>query len=115
MSLRLADQVGYDARDPSAGAPEACHVRMLGGFQVSVGDRGITASEWRLKKAASLVKLLALAPQHRLHREQVVNILWPDLAPKAAANNLRYALHNARRVLGDAPGTASFCLALHNG
>ena len=88
---------------------------MLGGFRVSVGDRSIADGESRLKKAAALVKLLALAPQHRLHREQVVDVLCPDLAPKAAVSNLRCALHNARRILGHTLNTASWCLPVRNG
>ena len=32
---------------------------------------------WARRQAASLVKLLALADAHRLHREQVVEELWP--------------------------------------
>jgi predicted ATPase len=46
------------------------------------------------------VKLLALAPAHRLHREQLIATLWPDGEPSAAANNLHQALHVARRRLG---------------
>jgi DNA-binding SARP family transcriptional activator len=115
MRLWQAAQVKYDVQGTSDGVREACRVRLLGGFQVSVGDRSIAESEWRLKKAAALVKLLALAPQHRLHREQVVDVLWPGLGPKAATNNLRYALHNARRILGHTPSIASWCLPLRNG
>ena len=48
---------------------------MLGGFRVSVGFRVVEATSWRIRKAATLVKLLALAPGHRLHREQVTNLL----------------------------------------
>jgi DNA-binding SARP family transcriptional activator len=47
-----------------------------------------------------LIKLLALAPAHRLHREQVMDTLWPDLSPEAAAANLRKATHFLRRALG---------------
>ena len=72
-------------------------VRLLGGFGVSVGRRIVRQDAWRLKKAAALVKLLAEG--HRLHQEQVVEHLWPDLAPKAASNNLRQALYAARRAL----------------
>ena len=72
---------------------------MLGGFRVSAGSRIIEDGEWRLRKAAGLVKLLALAAGHRLHREQVIDALWPELGPKAASNNLRQALHAARRTL----------------
>ncbi|MGH3146817.1 MAG: BTAD domain-containing putative transcriptional regulator, partial [Rubrobacter sp.] len=74
-------------------------VWLLGRFEVSVGSRIIKEDEWRLRKATSLVKLLTLAPGHRLHREQVLDLLWPDLKPTAAANNLHQTLHVARRTL----------------
>ena len=81
-------------------------VWLLGGFRLSVGSTTVDDDRWRLRKAASLVKLLALAPGHRLHREQAMDLLWPDLGRKAASNNLRQALHAARKAL-DATGTAS--------
>ncbi len=74
-------------------------IRLLGGFSVSVGSRVIGAGEWRLKKVRSLIKLLALAENHRLHREQIMNRLWPDLDMKSAINNLHRALHFARAAL----------------
>ena len=46
------------------------------------------------------MKLLALARGHRLHRDQAMDVLWRDLAPAAAANNLHQAVHVARRALG---------------
>lgn len=79
--------------------PEPIRVRLLGGFRVSMGVRGIPEKAWRLKKAAVLIKLLALAEGHRLHREQVMEYLWPTLAPEAASNNLRQAIYAARRAL----------------
>jgi predicted ATPase/DNA-binding SARP family transcriptional activator/DNA-binding CsgD family transcriptional regulator len=82
--------------------PEAVRVWLLGGFRVSVGSRTIQQNEWRLKKAASLVKLLALAPGHRLHREQAMDLLWPDSSTRAASNNLRQVLYGARRILDPA-------------
>ena len=54
---------------------------------------------WRLRKARSLVKLLALSPDHSLHREQAMEALWPEREPQAAANNLRQALFVVRRAL----------------
>jgi len=87
---------------------------MLGGFSVSVGAKTIEESEWRLRKAAGLVKLLALEPGHRMRPEQLMDVLWPELDERAQANNLRYALHHARRTLALAsdPDTASRLLAL---
>src|SRR3712207_5313292 len=80
-------------------ALDPLRVRLLGGFKVSVGSRTIERSEWRLRKAAILVKLLALSPGHRLHREQAMDLLWPDSGRQAASNSLRKTLHGARRTL----------------
>ena len=75
-------------------------MRLLGDFEVTVDDRPVSIDSWRSRRAADLVKLLALEPRHRLHREQVMEILWPDLDVDAAAANLRKAVHYARRAMG---------------
>jgi predicted ATPase/DNA-binding SARP family transcriptional activator len=80
------------------------HIRLLGDFEIRIGERVIPDDVWKLRKAAGIVKMLALEPTHRLHREQILDTLWPDLDPDAAANNFRYALHTARRIL-DSGGT----------
>ena len=85
----------------------AVRIGLLGGFSVSVGDRKVDESAWRLRKAASLMKLLALAPGHRLHRERAMDLLWPELGLRAASNNLRQTLHVARRTLHPDPQIAS--------
>jgi DNA-binding SARP family transcriptional activator len=79
-------------------------IRLLGGLEVTVGDRLVAADAWRLRKAKTLVKLLALARGQRLHREALVAVLWPDRDVASATNNLHQALYSARRVLGGAPG-----------
>ena len=78
---------------------EVVRVELLGGFRVTVGSRVVAEDSWRLRKAAALVKLLALEPNHRLHKEQAMDLLWPRLGPRSAANNLHRTLHSARRVL----------------
>jgi predicted ATPase len=75
-------------------------VRLLGGFGAVVDDVAVGDGAWRLRKARQLVKMLALAPGHRLHREQVLDLLWRDREPGAALNNLHQAVHAARRALG---------------
>jgi predicted ATPase/DNA-binding SARP family transcriptional activator/DNA-binding CsgD family transcriptional regulator len=84
---------------PGGIGPEAVRVCLLGGFRVRVGERAVGSGGWRLKKAASLVKILALSKDHRLHREQAMDLLWPELDVTAATNNLRQALHVARKTL----------------
>jgi DNA-binding SARP family transcriptional activator len=78
-------------------------IGLLGRFVVRVDGQPVPDAAWRHKRAAELVKVLALAGGHRLHCEQVTDLLWPDLAPDAAAANLRKAVHFARASLGAAP------------
>ena len=80
-------------------------IELLGGFRVTSGVGAVPDAEWRRRKPAALVKLLALAPRHRLHREQVMDVLWPELSPAPAAANLRKALHYARHALARDDGS----------
>jgi predicted ATPase/DNA-binding SARP family transcriptional activator len=89
------------ALTPVTGQACAADVRisLLGGFSVRVAGQPVTRS-WRLNKAKTLVKVLALAPDHRLHRDRVVHFLWPDVGARVAANNLHQVLHAVRGALG---------------
>lgn len=89
---------GGDATLP---APVRVSIQLLGEFRVTIDGRIIPADAWRRERAAALVKRLALAPGHRLHREQALDLFWPELEAEAAGANLRKAVHFARRVLGE--------------
>ena len=77
---------------------------LLGGFAVSVDDVRLPDDAWSRQAPAALVKLLALAPGHRLRREQVIDALWPDLLVDRAAPRLHKAAHYARTALGVSDG-----------
>jgi DNA-binding SARP family transcriptional activator len=76
------------------------HVTLLGGFSVAIDGVPTEARGWAHRSAATLVKILALAPGHRLHRERVMDLLWPDEAPTRSAPRLHKAAHFARRATG---------------
>lgn len=75
-------------------------ISVLGGFEVALDGRPVEPSAWPRNRARAVVKLLALAVGHRLHREQVIEVLWPDLGHDAGSGNLRKAIHFARRAIG---------------
>ena len=54
------------------------HVTLLGRFAVTVGGVPVAEAGWKRRHAAAVVKVLALAPGRRLHREQVIAIGVPD-------------------------------------
>ena len=89
-------------------------IRLLGGFAV-LRDGVPLTGPWRTEKARTLVKLLALAPDQLLHRDQALEYLWPELDPAAAANNLYFTLHAARRMLDAAGGTGATSLIFRAG
>ncbi len=76
-------------------------IQLLGRFEVRVDGRPVPAPAWRHRRAASLVKLLALASGHRVNRGQVIEALWPHLSPEGGERNLHKAIHLARKGIGD--------------
>src|SRR6266542_4373914 len=76
-------------------------IQLLSRFSVAVDGVPISGDAWRSRRAADVVKLLALAPAHRMNRTEVMEALWPESDPEAAGTNLRKALHFARLATGD--------------
>src|SRR5947207_843577 len=98
--MALVDVQHSTSRNGSTiGPAEQLRICLLGQFSVSTGARTVDEGGWYLRKAKSLVKLLSLAPDHRLHRGQIIDVLWPELDPEAGTNNLHKVLHIARRAL----------------
>jgi DNA-binding SARP family transcriptional activator len=75
-------------------------ITLLGGFGVAVDGTPTPDRGWTRRSAAALVKVLALAPGHSLHREQVMDLLWPDESPARSAPRLHKAAHFARQGAG---------------
>ncbi len=76
-------------------------LRLLGGFGIEIDGRVLDESAFVRRQAASLVKLLALADGHRLHREQVIDALWPASDVAEAAPRLHKVASYVRTATGD--------------
>ncbi len=85
-SARRAHQVLGSER-PFQGVPMRVDIRLLGGFEVLVDGVPLPDDAWARQAPAALVKLLALAPGHRLRREQVIDaaLAGPARRPRGAA------------------------------
>jgi DNA-binding SARP family transcriptional activator len=75
-------------------------IDVLGRFEVVVDGLATPDRAWSRRSAAALIKILALAPGHHLHREKVMDLLWPDEPPERTAPRLHKAAHFARRAAG---------------
>lgn len=74
-------------------------LRLLGGFEAERAGADVAPGGWQRRSAKTLTKLLAAAPGHALHREQVLDMLWPRADLESALNSFGKALHAARRAL----------------
>ena len=87
------------ARHATSDTSAWLRVRLLGGFRVERTEGGQDVSDWPRRSAKTLVKLLAVQSGHALHREQVIDVLWPKVGAESALNSFGKALHVARRAL----------------
>ncbi|MDW3176490.1 MAG: BTAD domain-containing putative transcriptional regulator [Acidimicrobiia bacterium] len=74
-------------------------ITLLGGFHVEFGRRSITTADFERRSGAELVQLLSLSPGRRMHREKVLDALWPDAPLASSANRLHKAATYARKAL----------------
>jgi DNA-binding SARP family transcriptional activator len=75
-------------------------IYLLGRFALEVEGRAIDAGAFRRRRPVQLLTTLALAQGRALHREQLIDALWPEKDLDAGANNLHRALHDLRRITG---------------
>ena len=87
----LSEQLGRDVPQLS--------VSLFGGFRVGRVGCDWSVSDWQRRSAKTLTKLLATEPAHALHREQLVDILWPGVESGSALNSFGKAIHAARHAL----------------
>lgn len=74
-------------------------VATLGRFEVRRQQQLLTGGNWSRRKVNDLFKLLLSAEQHRLHREQIQDILWPNSSIEQATNSFGKTLYLLRRAL----------------
>src|SRR5436305_10781147 len=74
-------------------------VSTLGRFEVRRNHEQLSGGNWNRRKVVDLFKLLLSIEQHRLHREQVQEMLWPMSTLEQAANSFGKTLYLLRRAL----------------
>lgn len=74
-------------------------VTTLGRFAVYRDQQQFSGGNWNRRKVCGLFKLLVSAEHHRLHREQIQEILWPSSTSEQAANSCGKTLYLLRRAL----------------
>jgi ATP/maltotriose-dependent transcriptional regulator MalT/DNA-binding SARP family transcriptional activator len=94
---RVAGPLGVLARS----AP-AVSVQTLGVFRVIRDGVPIPNTAWKSKKARDLLKIL-VARRRPTPREQLMELLWPEVDPTLASNRLSVLLSTLREMLQPQP------------
>ena len=96
---------------PAASGPGASTglpaIWTLGGFAAERDGVPVDASAWQSRKARDLVKVLVARRGHRVSRDLLMELLWPEEPPERLHNRLSVALATARSVLGAGPDSGT--------
>jgi DNA-binding SARP family transcriptional activator/predicted ATPase len=81
---------------------------LLGPFQVTRAGEPVTGFE--ADKVRALLAYLVVEADRPHRRDSLVGLLWPDWPERTARTNLRNALANLRKAIGDRNATPPFLL-----
>src|SRR4029079_5229767 len=79
--------------------PYTLRVRTLGAFGIWRDDHEVRDRDWRSSKARQLFQLLLTERGLTFPRDGVLESLWPEMEPDAAANNLRVTLNRLGKAI----------------
>ncbi|MFC2005110.1 BTAD domain-containing putative transcriptional regulator [Chloroflexota bacterium] len=74
-------------------------IHCLGRFEISCSQKQVL--HWHSVKAKSVFQYLLTNSKQPIVKEVLMEMLWPDCAPRVASNNLKAAIHGLRRTLND--------------
>lgn len=86
------------ARWPAHPGRVTVRVTCLGGFDLAVAGRSTDLSELR-PRALALLRLLALEHDRPVHRERLIDVLWPDATLTVGTRRLQVAISSIRHVV----------------
>jgi ATP/maltotriose-dependent transcriptional regulator MalT/DNA-binding SARP family transcriptional activator len=98
-SRREATEAASLLADLDHQSPPPVEVKTLGRFTVVIGGRPVSASAWQSRKARDLLKVLVARRGRPVHREALVELLWPDDDASRGSSRLSVALSTLRSVL----------------
>ena len=100
---RARHRIGRSATDgpPTSGPDPGVSLRCLGGFSLAAAGVELPWRELR-PRVRALLMLLAMNHGRQLHREQLVDALWPDATLASGIRSLQVAVSSIRQCLGAA-------------
>lgn len=79
--------------------PPELQIFLLGSFRLLVKGALVPNAAWQKRRAKLFVQIIALKSSHEIHREELIEMLYPDADTKTANARFYRILHAARKVL----------------
>jgi DNA-binding SARP family transcriptional activator len=93
---RWADQLG--GRAPGSARQRPARLRVFGGFELTIG--GVVIDQLAVRpRARKALHMLALHVGRAVHRDVLMQALWPDAEPDAARRSVHVAISSLRHLL----------------
>lgn len=74
------------------------HARLLGGFEINIGNKNIGENHWR-KKSRMLLTILILGQGRDVTRDFIFEQLWPHISRQRATDNFYSVWSNVEKTL----------------
>lgn len=71
----------------------------LGKFGLSANGQGIALEKWKRRQAETLLKFLVTHLDHPVHRERILDCLWPDVDEEKGWGRLKVTMYYLRTQL----------------
>ncbi len=113
LPLTLEPQTARPATGQSGGeTQDSSHaprldIHCFGRFQIHLDGRLLSPRVFRRRKSLAAIKIFIINRGRPLMKEQLMEYLWPEASPEAAARSLVVVIHDLRRGLALTPGQDS--------
>ena len=96
--LRLSDPASAEGTGPLDSPPRVEVLHCFGGFVIRVDGREVDLRPLR-PRAQALLRFLVLSQGHDVHRERLVDLLWPGADVPTGTRRLQVAVSSVRKLL----------------
>jgi DNA-binding SARP family transcriptional activator len=79
--------------------PTDLQIYILGSFRLLVSGSAVSSAAWQKRRAKLIIQILSLRPERRAHREELIDILFPETDEQTANARFCRVLHSARKAL----------------
>lgn len=90
-----------------APAGDTLRISTLGPFGLMVGDRPVPVDTWERKQALRLLQVLICRRGRPVHRDQLIELFWPEAEERRGRERLKVTVHSLRRDLRAAGATGA--------